>query len=171
MNDAHRTPPEDIDTKLKDKMVDILALIEAIAAEQPDCDLKLAEMLEGESEVVRLAIIEKIREMLKARADEKEQELKQSMLMEKRIEVERKRSMFMQWLSWIMSEETIEKMRDAFLAAPMLERVVRNVGREMAGKGMNDIQPGDKRELGALSNNVPQALGKGRDQDKGTGRA
>jgi hypothetical protein len=86
------------------------------------------------------------------------------------MEVERKRSMFMQWLSWIMSEETIEKMREAFLAAPMLERVVRNVGRDMAGKGMADIQPGDKRELGALSNNVPQALGKGRDQDKGTGR-
>ena len=162
--------PSDMDEMLKGKMGDIEALIAAITAELPDCDLKLAELLEGETEVVRLAIIKKLREMLKALAEEKEKELDKFLAAEKRVEVERKRSMFMQWLSWIMSEETIEKMRDAFLAAPMLERVVRNVGRDMAGKGMADIQPGDKRELGALSNNVPQALGKGRDQDKGTGR-
>ena len=163
-------PADDTDAMLKEKMAEIVALIEAISAEEPDCDLKLAELLEGESEVVRTAIVEKIREMLKARADEKEQELKKSMGAEKRVEVERKRSMFMQWLSWIMSEETIEKMRDAFLAAPMLEKVVRSVGRDMAGKGMNDIQPGDKHDLGALSHNVPNAVGRGKDQDKGTGR-
>jgi hypothetical protein len=162
--------PADMDAMLKGKMGDIEALIAAITAELPDCDLKLAELLEGETEVVRLAIIKKLREMLKALAEEKEKELDKFLLAEKRVEVERKRSMFMQWLTWIMSEETIQKMREAFLAAPMLERVVRNVGRDMAGKGMADIQPGDKRELGGLSNNVPQALGKGRDQDKGQGR-
>ena len=44
------------------------ALIEAIASELPDCDLKLAELLEGEPDVIRIAIIDKLREMLKERA-------------------------------------------------------------------------------------------------------
>ena len=158
---------DDLDAMLKDKMGEIEALIAAITAEEADCDLKLAELLEGETEVVRLAIIQKLRKMLKALADEKERELSQAQIVEKRVEVERKRGMFMQWLAWIMSEETIEKMRDAFLAQPLLERVVRSVGHDMAGKGMMDIQPADKRDLGALAQNVPNLVGRDRDKDKG----
>ena len=58
--------PSNADTGalLRDVMAEIEALIEAIASEQPDCDLKLAELLEGETEVVRIAIIKKLREML-----------------------------------------------------------------------------------------------------------
>lgn len=161
-------PNDDRDTLLRDVMADIEALIEAIASEQPDCDLKLAELLEGEPDVIRIAIIDKLREMLKERAEEKEQELDKFLAAEQRIKVERQRGMFRQWLQWMMSEETIRKMREAFLAAPMLERVVRNVGQDMAKRGMNDIQPGDKRELGGLSNNAPNVQGPGRDRgDKG----
>jgi hypothetical protein len=161
---------EDIGALLKDRMGEIEALLAAIVAEEPDCDLKLAELLEGETEIVRMAILEKLRERLKALADEKERELGQAKQVEKKVEVERKRGMFMQWLAWIMSEETIAKMRDAFLANSMLERIVRGVGHDMAGKGMTDIQPTDKRDLGALSQNVPNVVGRDRDKDKGTGR-
>ena len=167
---AVQSSDADMDEMLKDKMAEIEALLAAIAAEEPDCDLKLAELLEGETEVVRLAIIKKLQQRLKALADEKERELGQAQVVEKRVEVERKRSMFMQWLSWIMSEETIQKMREAFLANSMLERVVRGVGHEMKAKGMMDIQPGDRRELGGLTTNVPNAIGRDRDKDKGTGR-
>lgn len=165
-----RPSKEDMDEMLKDKMAEIEALLAAIIAEEPDCDLKLAELLEGETEVVRMAIIEKLRERLKALADEKEHELSHAQVVEKKVEVERKRSMFMQWLTWIMSEETIDKMRDAFLANSILERVVRGVGHDMAGKGMMDIQPADKRDLGELHTNVPNVVGRDRDKDKGTGR-
>ena len=166
----HKFHPDDLDEMLKDKMAEIEALLAAIVAEEPDCDLKLAELLEGETEVMRLAIIEKLRERLKALADEKERELSQAQVIEKKVEVERKRSMFMQWLTWIMSEETITKMREAFLANSILESVVRGVGHNMSAKGMTDIQPAQKQDLGALSQNVPNVVGRDRDKDKGTGR-
>lgn len=160
---------EETDAMLKSVMAEIEALIEAIASEAPDCDLMLAALLEDKPEAVRHAIIKKLREMLKVRAEEKEKELDQFLATEQRIEVERKRGRFIQWLQWMMSEETIAKMRDAFLAVPMLERAVRHVGREMAGHGMNDIQLTNRNELGALSNNAPHVQ-PGRDKGKGTGR-
>jgi hypothetical protein len=163
-----RPADPDLDAILRDRMEEIEALVNAIENDEPDCDLKLAELLEGEVEAVRIAIIKKLREMLRARAEEKEKELNKLLEKEQRIKVERQRGMFLQWLQWMMSEETIRKMRDAFLANSMLERVTRSIGRDMAARGMNDVQLGDKRELGGLSNNVPQALGKGR--DKGQGR-
>ena len=155
---------------LRDKMADIEALIAAIAAELPDCDLMLAALLEGEPEAVRIAIIKKLREMLKALADEKEKELDKHLEAQKRVHVEQQRNRFMQWLTWIMSEETIQKMREAFLANSMLERVVRGVGREMANRGMGDIQPSDRRDLGGISHNAPAVAQRERDKDKGTGR-
>ncbi|MES2984095.1 MAG: hypothetical protein V4735_02785 [Pseudomonadota bacterium] len=162
-------PPADTDALLRDVMADIEALIEAIAGEQPDCDLMLAELLEGETEVVRVAIIKKLRAMLQARAQEKEKELDKFLAAEQRQKVERQRSNFRQWLSWMMSEETIRKMREAFLAMPMLERAVRGIGRDMATRGMNDIQPANKNELGGLANNAPHVQ-PGRDKGKGSGR-
>lgn len=146
---------KDIDAILRNLMGDIEALIEAIAHDVPDCDLKLAELLEGEPESVRVAIIRKLREILKARAEEKEKELDKFLAAEQRLKIERQRSNFRQWLQWIMSEETIRKMREAFLASPMMERMVRGLGHDMAGKGMKDIQPGDRRDLGGLTTNAP----------------
>lgn len=163
-----RPSDPDLDAILRDRMEEIEALVNAIENDEPDCDLKLAELLEGEVEAVRIVIIKKLREMLKTRAEEKEKELNKLLEKERRIKVERQRGMFLQWLQWMMSEETIRKMREAFLANSVLERVTRSIGRDMAARGMNDVQLGDKRELGGLSNNVPQALGKGR--DKGQGR-
>lgn len=167
-----KKPSDDnLDEMLRDKMADIEALIAAITAELPDCDLMLAELLEGEPEAVRVAIIKKLREMLKALAEEKEKELDKHLEAQKRVHVEQQRNRFMQWLSWIMSEETIEKMRQAFLANSMLERVVRGVGREMAHRGMGDIQPADRRNLGEMSHNAPVVAQRERDKDKGTGRS
>lgn len=160
----HRPANPDLDAILRDRMAEIEALIAAIEAEAPDCDLKLAELLEGEPEHVRIAIVEKLREMLRARAEEKERELDKMLEKEQRLRVERQRNLFRQWLQWMMSEETIRKMREAFLANAMLERFVRGVGRDMAGRGMDNIQIGQKADLGALSQNVPDARGKGRDK-------
>lgn len=165
---TNRPTDADLDALLRDRMAEIEALIAAIEEGAADCDLKLAELLENESERVRIAIVEKLREMLRERAEEKEQELNKMLEKEQRIKIERQRGMFLQWLQWMMSEETIRKMREAFLAIPMLERAVRGVGRDMAGRGMNNVQLGDKRDLGALGTNVPDVRGKGR--EKGPGR-
>lgn len=159
--------PSDIDLRLKDKMDEILALIEAIAAEVPDCDMKLAEMLEDEPEQVRIAIVEKLRELLRKKAAEKEQELDKYLEASKRVEANRQRNIFMQWLAWIMSEETLRKLREAFLARPSMERSVRNLGQELANFGLQ-TQLADKRELGSLSQNITAA--KGHDKGKGQGR-
>jgi hypothetical protein len=165
---GHRPSNPDLDAILRDRMAEIEALIAAIENDEPNCDMKLAALLEGEVEAVRIAIIDTLRAMLKARAEEKEQELNKLLEKEQRVKVERQRGMFMQWLQWMMSEEAIRKMREAFLANSMLERYVRGVGERMASKGMNEVQIGDKRDLGSLSNNAPNAQGKGRArEDKG----
>lgn len=149
------TKPEDIDLLLKDKMAEIEALVEAIAAEEPDCDLKFADLLSGEPEAMRISIIEKLRQLLKAKSDEKEMELNAFIEAEKRLKIERQRSLFRQWLQWMIAEEKLERMREAFLAVPLMERLVRNVGRDMNVRGMKDIQVSDKNQLGELSNNAP----------------
>ncbi len=161
---------EDTAAILRDRMAEIEALVAAIEAGAEGCDMRLAELLEGEVEAVRKVLLDKLREILKARAEEKERELDKLIEKEQRIKVERQRNMFRQWLAWMMSEETIRKMREAFLATPMLERMVRGVGHRLASRGMNEVQLGDKRDLGGLTNNVPQALGKGRERDERGGR-
>ena len=161
--------PSDIEILLKDKMEEILALIEAIAADVPDCDLKLAELLEGETEVARVAIVEKLRELLRARAEEKEQELDKHLEANKRVEVTRQRNRFLEWLSWIMSEETLRKIREAFLASPRMERQVENLGQQLANFGLQ-TQLADKRELGGLASNVGQGQGQGRGKGGDQGR-
>ena len=157
---------EDLDALLKDKMAEIEALIQAMENEEPDCDVKLAEMLENESEAGRIAIVRKIRDMLKERAAEKEQELDQHLAAQKRVEVTRQRNMFMQWLTWIMSEETLRKIRMAFLATPGMEKAVRNIGQDLADFGLQ-TQLADKRDLGSITANVQQAKGQGKDHEKG----
>jgi hypothetical protein len=156
---------------LEGHMDNIMELLEAIAAEVPDADMKLAELLEGEaSSQVRVAIIEKLQALLRSMAADKEKELEKFMDAEKRVQVERQRSVFMQWLQWIMSEETLRKIREAFLARPGLELHVTGIGHELAAKGvLNQREPGDgKRALGELSANVA-AVAPGVGKDKGRG--
>lgn len=167
----HKLPtrrPEDADLEaiLRDKQAEIEALIQAMEQSEQDCDVRLAELLEGESEAVRISIVEHIREELRARAAEKEAELDQHLAAQKRLEVTRQRNLFLHWLQWIMSEETLRKIRLAFLAMPGLERVVRNVGQELANFGVQ-TQLADKRDLGGIAANVQQAKGQGKGEEKG----
>lgn len=156
---------------LEGHMDNIMQLLEAIAAEVPDADMKLAELLEGEaSSQVRVAIIEKLQALLRSMAAEKEKELEKFLDAEKRVEVERQRNVFLQWLQWIMSEETLRKIREAFLSRPGLEQHVISVGHELAAKGvLNQLVPGEgKKALGELSANVA-AVAAQQAKDKGRG--
>jgi hypothetical protein len=161
------TKPSDIDHILRDKMPEIEALIEAMAANMADCDVMLAEMLEGETEVVRIAIVEKLREMIRARAEEKEQQLNKHLEAQKRVGIERERNMFMQWLSWIMSEETLRKIRMAFMIVPSLEKDVKSIGEDLA-RSVLLTELSNKNQLGGLTNNAPHVQkGQDRGADKG----
>ena len=171
MHRSFAKPDQDaLDEILLDKMGEILALIEAIAAEDQDADIKLAQMLDGEPEHVRIAIVEKLRELVRERAAEKEQQLDKYLEAQKRVEIAHQRNVFMQWLVWLMSEETLRKIREVFAARPSIEAQVRNIGEELAARGvLTQRQLPDKRELGGLSANVAQSQGQGRNQDKGRG--
>lgn len=174
MSKQERQTPMDAETVariLEGHMDSIMQLLEAMAAEQPDTDMQLAELLEGEHEQVRVAIIEKLRALLRSMAAEKEKELEKFLEAEQRQEVERQRNVFLQWLQWIMSEETLRKIREAFLASPRMERQVMNIGHELAAKGvLNQLTPGDgKRALGELAANAPN-VGQGQGKDTGKGR-
>ncbi|MFZ4540987.1 MAG: hypothetical protein ACOYNL_04140 [Rickettsiales bacterium] len=161
-----RPADADMDAILRDKQAEIEALIQAMANNEADCDVKLAELLEGESEVVRISIVKAIRDQLRERAAEKELELDQHLAAAKRMEVTRQRNMFMQWLTWIMSEETLRKLRLAFLANSGMEKSVRNIGHELANFGMQ-ASLADKRELGGMAAN--QTPNVAQDKDKGKG--
>lgn len=171
-SDDDRMDAEAVARKLEEHMDQIMQLLEAIAAEDPNADMKLAELLEGEASTqVRVAIIEKLQALLRSMAAEKEKELDKYLDAERRQQVERQRNVFLQWLQWIMSEETLRKIREAFLARPGLEQQVTSVGHELAGRGvLNQLVPGDgKKALGELSANVAAVVGTGRGTDKGRG--
>ena len=170
-----KTPEDDrldadaVARALEGHMDQIMQLLEAIAAEHPEADMKLAELLEGEaSSQVRVAIIEKLQALLRSMAAEKEKELEKVLDAEKRVEVERQRNVFLQWLQWIMSEETLRKIREAFLARPGLEMQIVDIGHELAAKGvLQRHNPNeDRAKLGELAVSAPQ-VGTGKDQGKG----
>lgn len=166
-----RMDSEAVARALEEHMDAIMQLLEAIAAEDPEADMKLAELLEGvSSSQVRVAIIEKLQALLRSMAAEKEKELEKFLDAEKRVEVERQRNTFLMWLQWIMSEETLRKIREAFLARPGLEQHITGIGHELAAKGvLNQLVPGDgKKALGELSANVA-AVAAGQAKDKGRG--
>ena len=170
--DDSRMDADAVARALEGYMDSIMQLLEAIAAEDPEADMKLAALLEGEaSSQVRVAIVEKLQALLRSMAAEKEQELEKFLDAERRQEVERQRNVFVQWLQWIMSEETLRKIREAFLARPGLERQITDIGHELAGRGvLNQLTPGDgKHALGELAASVPQ-VGQGQGKDAGKGR-
>ena len=130
--------------------------MQAVASEDPDIDLMVAGMVEGEPEHVRLAIVQKIRDMLREREEQKAREIEQAQGQQKEKAKAQKRS-FSQWLAWIMSEDTLKKIKESFLARPIMELQVKNIGEELAKKGvLQQMEIINRNELGDLSQNVAQ---------------
>lgn len=169
MSRHHSMPDNDaIDAILRDKMEEILELVEAMAVDAEGCDIALAKLVENESELVRIAIVEKLREMLEERAEEKTKQLDKYLEAQKRQEVERQQGIFMRWLAWLMSEETLRKIREVFTMRPSVEQQVKNIGQELAAKGvLAQMELHNKRDLGGLSASVAKSQGQGKDQGKG----
>lgn len=168
----------DLEAILRDKQQEIHELFATITQGHNEIDIAvlLAEILEGEPEHVRIAIVEKIRDMLQERDEEKATALDKIIAQQKQLLQAQQKNIFARWLQWVMSEETLRKIRETFLARPMVERQVEHQGQELAKKGVigvNVEQPAQglevsRRELGNLVANVSAALAPGR--GKGAGR-
>lgn len=173
----HHLNTEAIENLLRDKQDELIELISHIMQGENDIAELLAQMLDGEPEQVRIAIVEKLRDMLRERDEEKATALDKIIAEQKQLLQEQQKNVFQRWLQWVMSEETLRKMREAFMARPMIENQVEHQGQELARKGVigvNVQQPQQqgvevsKRELGNLAANVSSVLGQTR--GKGQGR-
>ncbi len=130
-------------------------LVAALIAGEAGVDLKLAEVMENLPERARIAIIEKMQAMLAEQDEAKARELEQFIQQQKEKLKEQKQQVMQQWLAFFMSQETLRKMRESFLAFPHLERQVRHIGQELAKTGvLQNIQLGRKQDLGDLTAQV-----------------
>ena len=170
----HHLNTDAIENILRDKQEEIVELISQITADENDIAVLLAQILDGEPEHVRIAIVERLRDMLQERDEEKASELDKIIAQQKQLLQAQKKNVFQRWLQWVMSEETLRKIRETFLARPMMQHQVENTGQDLAKKGVIGVnieqsQQGievNRRELGNLVANVSAALG----QDKGKGQ-
>ena len=67
-------------------------------------------------------------------------------------------------------DQNLRKIREAFLASPMLEHLVRGIGHNLANKGVqNQMTITSQQERGGLSSSVSQGQGaqRGKGGDKG----
>ena len=172
----HHLSTAAIEDILRDKQEEILDLVTQITQGENDIAVLLAQILDGEPEHVRIAIVERLRDMLHERDEEKASELDKIITHQKQLLQTQQKNVFQRWLQWVMSEETLRKIRETFLARPMMQHQVENTGQDLAKKGVigvNIEQPQqglevNRRELGNLVANVSAALGQAK--DKGQGR-
>lgn len=158
-----------IDSILRSKQEELKALFAAIAAEESDIDMKIASMVEGESEEVKLAIVDHVRELLRMREAEKAWEAGLAMSADEKRVIEAERRSFRQWLTWLMSETTLKKLRLAALIPLLRQQGVKDIGQELAAKGVTlNVSTTNRKELGQLSSLVTQA--KELNKDTGRGR-
>jgi hypothetical protein len=170
-SDPHKhLTSSDIEVILRDKAAELADLMRAVASGDQDIDLKIAEMLEGEPEHVRIAIIEKVKEALAEKEAERSRKIEEERVLQKRQVLEQQRMNFRQWLMWIMSEDTLRRLRDTFAIQPILELKVKNIGLDLFRRGvLVQTQLPDKQDLGSLSASIQRQQGQGREADKGRG--
>lgn len=168
----HHQDTDAIEDILREKAEELQELIAAIEAGSKDSDLLLAELLEGEPEAVRVAIVKKLRERMQTLEEEQKRELEELIAKQQAQVLAEKRGIFRRWLEWMMSEETLRRIRIAFLSRPIIETQVRDTGAELARRGVIGFSSGvtvDRRELGQLNANISASLGQAKDQGKGRG--
>lgn len=163
--------PPDVDPQvlLKDYQQEIDTLVEAVLAGE-EIDVRLAELVENCSQQERIAIVEKLRQMVRERSEEKAKALDQALQEQKMLEHHQKKQVMQQWLAYFMSQETLRKIRESFMANPAMQKEVEHVGQDLARKGvLQNMQQGNKQDLGGLSANVQQTKDAGRGQGPGRG--
>ncbi|MCE3006423.1 MAG: hypothetical protein LW853_06285 [Rickettsiales bacterium] len=168
----HHQDTNALEDILRDKAEELQELIQAIKSGSPDVAILLAQLLEGEPEAVRAVVVEKLRDIMETLDAEKATALEQVIAAQQQQQQQIRRNIFERWLAWVMSEQTRERIRIAFLSRPIIEMQVKDTGAELARRGvlgMSNVKHVDKRELGQLNANISASLGQGKDQGKGRG--
>lgn len=148
----------------------ISAFVEALIAGDMDVDVKLVDTVENVPEHVRVAIVEKMREMVRARSEEKAEALDEAIAQQKLLEKQAKSHMMQVWLAHVMSQETLRKIREAFMMNPSLKQQLDTIGSDLVKKGvLQQRNPNSNaQELGELNAQVQHQ--QKREQDSGKGR-
>lgn len=169
----HESEPlndDDIDALLRDCEQDIADIVDAILASSEDADIDIAELVEHLPFQARIAIVEKIRERVREINKEKAKQLEEQLQQLKQQEHEHRKGLFHRWLAHIMSQDTLRKMRESFMAKPGLDQAVESIGQELAKKGvLQGVQLMGKNDLGELHSGVNKNAGKGKDAGRGFG--
>jgi len=166
-NDSYLPPDVDLDELLRGYEDAIAALVEAVLAGQGNVDILLAELVEGAQSQQRIAIVEKLRAMVRERSQEKAEALDQVMQKQKLLEHHQKAALMERWLAYFMSQETLRKIRESLMVNPSMKKEVEQVGQELARKGvLQQLETTTRGDLGQLSQNVGTSKG----PDKGQGR-
>ena len=166
---SYLPPDEDLDELLRDFQSDIEALVEAILSGEQDVDLRLAELVEGAQSQQRIAIVEKLRAMVRERSAEKAEALDKALEAQKLLEHHQKTQLMERWLAYFMSQETLRKIRESLMANPGMKKQIEDAGQELARTGVlqKQAQMANKQELGELAANVQQGKDSGRGQGRG----
>ena len=155
------------DEQLRDIGQELEELVKAAHDRDQDADVKLANFLASAPANQRQKLLELFQEMLRKREEERQhqEQMQRQQQQSQEQAVEQERRQYFQWLTHLMSEETIRKIRVAFMSNPMLQRQVQDVGQEMARKGvLGQVMPVQKQNLGELSANInTTGVGRGRD--------
>ncbi len=153
---------DDIETILRDLDEELQQLMDAVLAGDQDVDLDLAALVEGAPQQVRIAIVEKLRAMVKEQNEEKARELDVLLEQEKERAKEQEKGLMQRWLAHMLSQETLRKLRESFLARPDMARQVEDIGQDLAKKGvLQNMDITSRNDLGELSATVNKGKEKG----------
>ncbi len=160
----------DPEVLLKDYEQAIAELVEAVLNQQGDVDLKLAELVENANAQARVAIVEKLRELVAVRDAEKAKALDAFAERQKQLLKMQKQNLMQQWLAHVMSQETLRKIRESLIHTPGLQAQLKNIGKELTEKGvLHHLNPGGKKDLGELNATVQHQRDQTRGKDSGRG--
>jgi hypothetical protein len=158
---------DDIAAILHGKQDELAQLLAAIVAGAENIDVLIVQMLQSAPAQARELILQKVKEAMQAREEEKTRKIEQAKEIEKKQTLERQRRSFRQWLSWIIAEDTLARLKETFMMQPILEMKVKNIGAELARKGvLTGINPANRNDLGNLSASVQQQKDAGQQKER-----
>lgn len=162
-------PPPDMQSLLKPFEQQIADMVAALMNGDSAIDIKMAELMEGQPQHVRSAMIEKLREQL-AQRDEQKAKALDVMIEQQRTQAQQQK-MSQHWLAYFMSQETLRKIRESFMGSPGLKAQVEALGQELARKGViGNMQMNQKQDLGELSSTILYNRNRETGKDTGKGR-
>lgn len=153
---------------LRDYEEEIHAMLVAFLKEEPDVDLRLAQLVEGKPEHLRAAIVNKLRHQIQEQKAEKATKLEQ--LIEEQAEKAKqvsKKSMN-RWVAYFISQRTRRRIKEMVMHTPALALQLTRIGKDMSREGVSyDHRIGLERDIGTFSAQVNHQQQRSQETEKG----